>query len=432
MKSPRIGRSAARVATVLALFAGTLALNNPGHADIGARRITTKPAATLLLPYFEVGLNRGPNTIFSFGITGTQDPDVTSNNGPSAGVAHTTIWSNLGIPVFAFDSYLTGYDTQTVDLRQVLQGHLPRTADAGADNGDKTSPKGQISQDINFPGVSGPGSPCDAGGVLDPAPDVVRHVQAALTGAQSPLSGKCYCIGQGDQIARGYITIDTVTDCTNEFPNSPAYFSGQLDTRDLFWGNYRITGTNFSDEMVHIRAHFSDPLVATSGNYTFYGRSNAFTASDRRQPLATKFAAHYRNTPGSRGTKTTLFVWRDTKEFPDASGFTCGSPPAFFPLAQEELVAFDDQENPFDLSGTPFGRATQKVVVGSADLPIVPTNGWLYLNLNHTGAQNPSGDVLAAQSWVTLQQRAGSGAPFNSDAIPLDSAVGATHVQVVP
>ena len=148
-----------------------------------------------------------------------------------------------------------------------------------------------------------------------------------------------------------------------------------------------------------------DPLTSTSGNYTFYGRYDAFTAVDNRQPLPTEIGARYVNggtlpvgrcshryrprgmppaspPPGS----TSLIVWRDSKV---AQGyFTCGSPPSWYLLPQEGLVAFDDQEHPQVVSGSTlfsfpigFPAATQVVPVGGSTLPVTFATGWLFLDL---------------------------------------------------
>jgi hypothetical protein len=105
--------------------------------------------ATLLLPYFEVDLSNptGMNTIFSINNMGT-----TSNPsfGATAILVHVVIWSDLGVPVFNFNVYLTGYDIQLIDMRSVLTGSLPQTASAGQDPHDTISPHGFLSQDINF------------------------------------------------------------------------------------------------------------------------------------------------------------------------------------------------------------------------------------------------------------------------------------------
>jgi len=108
--------------------------------------IEDSPAATLLLPYFEVDLNSadGINTLFSI-----------NNASATAILAHVVLWSDLSVPTFDFNIYLTGYDVQTVSIRDIFNGTVPRTASAGQDPGNLISPKGIFSQDINFASCSG-------------------------------------------------------------------------------------------------------------------------------------------------------------------------------------------------------------------------------------------------------------------------------------
>ena len=125
---------------VLVLAVTTAAV--PAVAAVGA--LDEVPAATLLVPYFEVDLSPtydGPVTIFSIG-----------NASATAVLAHVTLWTDRAVPTHAFDIYLTGYDLEFVDLRLLFDGITPVTADAGADPSDVVGPHGAFSQDINFPG----------------------------------------------------------------------------------------------------------------------------------------------------------------------------------------------------------------------------------------------------------------------------------------
>src|SRR5262245_49542724 len=200
-----------KTALCLALL-GLLALGGQALAVICA--IDEVPAATLLLPYFAVDVGAsadgsGQNTLFSV-----------NNASATAILAHVVVWSDLSVPVLDFNIYLTGYDVQTVNLFDILgKGILPQTASAGQDSGDKISPKGAFSQDINFASCTG----------LLPPPtlpaDFVQHLKDSLTGKASTVFGGL-CAGRnfGDNIARGYITVDTVNNCTLRFPGDPGYF----------------------------------------------------------------------------------------------------------------------------------------------------------------------------------------------------------------
>src|SRR6188768_1710434 len=78
------------------------------------------PAATLLVPYFEVDIANadGINTLFSI-----------NNASATAVLAHVTVWTDQSVPALDFDVYLTGYDVQTINLRDIfVSGNLPVTA----------------------------------------------------------------------------------------------------------------------------------------------------------------------------------------------------------------------------------------------------------------------------------------------------------------
>jgi hypothetical protein len=404
-----------------------------GSASAVICTIDAVPAATLLLPYFEVDLGNanGQTTLFSV-----------NNASATAVLAHVVVWSDLSVPVLDFNIYLTGYDVQTVNLRDVLTGSLPRTASAGQDPTDAISPHGQFSQDINFASCSG----------LLPAPQLpasfVDHLRLSLTGQSSPVLGN-RCAGRafGDNIARGYITVDTVNNCTLRFPGDPGYFGGDATDQNVLWGDYFYVNSaqNFADgnTLVHIEASATNPETSVAGQYTFDGRYDAWTAVDHREPLATNFAARY-VTGGTFSGGTSMIVWRDSKV--NQGPFTCpvspGVRPSWYPLGQEGIVIFDEEEQPqvpqsFPVSPQPpqtglipFPAEAQRTRVGSADLPVPFDFGWLYLDLNTTVAtagSNPPEDPAAAQAWVTIEMEAQGRFSVGFDAIQLDSACAALH-----
>jgi hypothetical protein len=378
---------------------------------------SNRPGATLLLPYFEVDLDNpeGTTTLFSV-----------NNASATAIMAHVTLWSDMGIPVFAFDIYLTGYDAQPMNMRDILNGTIPITATAGQDPGDRISNKGDFSQDINFASCTGrlpyTGVPAQ----------YVDYMRAALTGQASTFhSGQCVAKNHGTpSIARGYVTVDTTTQCYVGFPSDPGYaFANNVVTiQNVMFGEYSYVNPSqdlsYGDNLVSVAGMIpgADPYV-TPGNYTFYGRFNAFSAADAREPLATTFAARFVapkdfKTPEKARRRavlppaTELVVWRDTK-VANVSGFACGATPAWYPLSQEQVLAFDEQENPETpvFSAAPFPAATQRVTVNSSAFPLTASSGWLFLNLNTTvpGQQVGLVDPAAAQAWVTVLNRVQQG-----------------------
>src|SRR6476469_7649401 len=71
------------------------------------------PAATLLLPYFEVDVH-SPQTIART----TLFTVVNTSQYPQ--IARVTIWTDFGYPVMNFNLFLTGYDVQAINFYDVL------------------------------------------------------------------------------------------------------------------------------------------------------------------------------------------------------------------------------------------------------------------------------------------------------------------------
>ncbi|HEV2853715.1 MAG TPA: hypothetical protein VHC97_13005 [Thermoanaerobaculia bacterium] len=434
------------------VFAGLLMGGLPARAEICT--VDDVPAATLLLPYFEVDLGNpnGVNTLFSI-----------NNASARAALAHVTLWTDQSIPTLNFDVYLTGYDVQTLSLRNLFAGNLPVTADAGADPGDAVSHKGRISQDTDFPGDLAPCSAPYANPVLDNFR--VTNLAAAHMGRNAPAYGRCLGAYHDDNIARGYVTVDSITRCNLLFPSSANYFAGGVaDNRNILWGDYFYVNPSQSfaqgETLVHIEA-CNAPAVGTgdgrcpfaAGRYTFYGRYASIAGQDQREPLATAFATRFIQ-GGVFNGGTDLIVWRDSKTLPTSldGPYTCGLAhrPSWFPLGQSDVVAFDEQENPEDLcftgdvvipigdSVTCFPLEAQRVslaggnVIGADPAPSWPS-GWLYLNLNASGGVDyPAPNPRVAQAWVTTVMDADGRFSVGYDAIQLDSACAPSTAVFIP
>jgi len=418
-----------KTALCLALL-GLLALGGQAVAVICT--IDAVPAATLLLPYFEVDLNNpnGLTTLFSV-----------NNASATAVLAHVTVYSDLSVPVLDFNIYLTGYDVQTINLRDILvSGNLPQTASAGQDPTDKISPKGAKSQDINFASCTGQLPPPPL------PPSFLQHLALALTGKASPLfGGLCSGRNLGDNIARGYITVDTVNNCTLRLPSDINYFTQDITFQNVLWGDYFYVNQaqNFAngDTLVHVEASLTNPATTTAGRYTFYGRYVAWNAIDHREPLATTFAGRYAN-GGTFSGGTSYVVWRDSKT--NQTPFTCPATtgrPSWFPLGQEGIDIFDETEQvntpqtfPFSPQPPqqgiiPFPAEAQRTVINGVDFPVPFPFGWLYLDLNTTisGNPNPPFDPAAAQAWVTVNMDSNGHFSVGFSAIQLDSACAPNH-----
>jgi hypothetical protein len=396
--------------TVLAL----LAFAAPVFAD--ACSLENLPAATLLLPYFEVDLDNpvGLTTLFSI-----------NNASASAVLAHVVVWTDMGVPTVSFTVYLTGYDVQTINLRDVFAGTLPPTATSGQDPGDTISPRGPFSQDINF-------SSCLLPYQALPA-SFVEHLRAAHTGRFSAILNGCSGQNLGDGRARGYVTVDTVNHCTLLTPADPGYFgpSGDATAQNLLWGDsiYVDPASNYADgnNLVRIEAF---PGAFRPGDLTFYGRYVGNSGVDAREPLATTWASRFVD-GGAFSGGTDLVVWRDSGRI--VRPFACGTQPVGFPLRFAREITFDEEERPEyypifpqppDRTSDAFPAEANKVHIGGPTFPVPFSFGWLFLDLNAPGSVIPPAPPSAAtlrQSWVETVMKAQGRYSAGFGATPLDS-----------
>lgn len=417
----------------------------PARGVIGTIDVT--PAATLLYPYFEVDTSdpNGVTTLISI-----------QNASASAAVAYVTVWTDLGIPTQSFNVYLTGYDVQVFNLRDLfVRGKIPRTADAGSDPTDTISNKGELSQDINFPG--NPADPDDFGygdngpmpGLNLPPPDILldANYRAALlaahtgrpsTGLYFPASA-CASVSYGDSIARGYVTVDSVVTLTDVKPtNADAYFPNYniQDYRNIFFGDFLIVDQTRNlaegDLAVHIEARRSwvPGEAAVDGAYTFYGGLDGGKARNQREALPTRFVTHWL-------ADSELITWRDGARSPSETGYACGAGSyGAFPMGVAGVQPLDSEENPLSwVGGTAFQYAAQRNRVDENAVPGSTTakQGWLYVDLNATAAGGSvyTANPLVRQGWLLHRRRPeppGGQGRFSSmsSAIQLDNATDLT------
>jgi len=357
-----------------------LVLVTPAAAEICSR--DDVPAATLLLPYFEVDLGNpnGVTTLFSVN-NAFSDPVV----------AKVEIWSDLGVGLGGFNIYLDGFDVQSINLRDILNCQLPNTP----------------------PPAGSPFSASCAGAFPQPAQLCsVTTYQTALTGKPVPSLSGCAGVDHGDNIARGYVTVDVVNGCTTQYPGNSGYFApggtGVASNRNALWGDsfYVNPSQNLTDGemLVHIEASGTNNETSLAGQYTFYGKFVGWTGRDNREPLPSTYGVRFLNGgPFSGGTS--LRVWRDSKV--NQGAFKCGFAPSWYPLGQESIFVFDEQAHSASASGLkPFPAVAQRVQVAGAQLPVPYTFGWLVLGLDNTvpaAGSNPPEDPSRAQAWVGVE-----------------------------
>ena len=377
---------------------GPATTNNDDTCDI-----STAPAATLLLPYFEVDISqtagRGENTIFT--ITNTSDMPA---------IAHVTLWTDYSFPVIDFNVYLTGYDVQSINLFDVINdGKLPAT-------GPTKSDVGALS-DVDNPLIDD--SRCDSTPTQLGTAYITRMQQAFTEGSIPALGGADSCddIGGVHDNAVGYATVDIASACTTTLPTDPDYAETTLLYDNWLIGDYlQIDGDNDfaqGNPMVHIRAIpeggvFGD--ATTNFDRTFYSRYQAGLTDDRRQPLPALFAARWIDGgPGS--LQTNYKIWREGTTGSDAGCDVSDNAE----LAVTEFTRFDESENPSTVA--PGDVVSPPITPGVTTLPetsltsvsdtdTFPTldtedvGGWMYMNLD-----NDSTDDFASQNWVVVSMR---------------------------
>ncbi len=396
--------------------------NNDDSCDIGMY-----PAATLLLPFFEVDTVAPPGaltTIFSV-----------TNVSPYPQIAKVTIWSDWAFPVMNFNIFLTGYDVQAVNLYDVIvrgviapPGTSASSPNARTRNGTLTNPylgvqPGHNLSNPNF--ATNVSTECSAARqpVNLPA-NLIAAVRGVLTtGVALPSSGPLSCNDQtgarplGDNhgnIARGYLTIDVVATCSATFPTQAQFFN-ELLFDNVLTGDYQYIAGNATtgnyaggSPLVHVRAipeggaAGSIPIGGTRLPYTFYDRITTAAADrriDRRQPLPATFAARWIAGSGA-GFETNFKIWREAVTAPTASCSTYANNSSANVVS--DLVRFDERENAnsvvppsliFPFSDPITLPAAAKIASTSNIFPAntsTDVGGWMYMNLSNNAGIDPT------------------------------------------
>jgi hypothetical protein len=428
-----------RLIIVLAVFfclsttagAADARVDNDAGCDIGVL-----PAATLLLPYFEVDLNAPPGTgeTTIFTITNT-------DRLPQA--VHVTLWTDYGYPVIDFNLFLTGYDVQSINLYDVIKrGQLAPDNGTGFD----VSPVGELSGDAwiqrTFDNPLLDESTCFGLPVTLPFPYIQRMQSAFTTGkvpAVGTFSPACTTAGGRHANAVGYATLDVTGLCSTSLPTEPEYFAEDIRFDNVLAGDYvQVSGSGDHAQggpMVHIRAipeggtpktRAGDAAFAVNLPRTFYGRFQSASRPhrDARQPLPATFHARWIS-GGPSGFETHFKIWREGRATP---GTACSAYPALAAMNLVEVVRFDEEENPETLAPeipicapittAPILPATSRVDVD--DQQVFPHNtydavgGWMYVNLDYCNR-----DDFASQNWIISSMRAEGRFAVDADALAL-------------
>jgi hypothetical protein len=307
-----------------------LSIGSVAYANICA--FDPVPAASLLFPFVVFDYanpTAGANTLLAV-----------TNVSSEAQIVHVTIWSDYTYPVLDFNIVLSGYDVQTMSIRDILHyGVLPVTY---ADSSDTSTWVwgGQ-------PPTDGPVSHQDGLWLDDimPPPDPNWAMEARCPPYASAYPGN-YAIGldsddldtlefyfvasqasnkmhndcagtsytldptadwwelRDDTMPTWvYVTVDVVWECNRLFPDSATYWDAQAQYQNVIIGDVMWVDdlANFSeaDNAVHLEADLQLANVATTdglGNpISFYYRYSILNnvTSDFREPLPTAWAVRY-------------------------------------------------------------------------------------------------------------------------------------------
>ena len=406
--------------------------NNSDSCDIG-----TTPAATLLLPYFDVDITSPRGT------TNRSTLFTVTNTSRFPQIAHVTVWTDWSYPVLDFNLFLTGYDVASIDLYDVIargnigNGRLfnsgqtaPTTNPTGSNPaipnttanpffapaiGCGTLPGNlptSLVTDVQTALTTGfyPTGTCTAhtfNAATDPAPSYT----IVSPPAGSPIAPVVGLIGgvHATNHAVGYVTIDVANNCSTTLPTTASYYSGEILYDNVLIGDYEQISPDPTSQigggapMVHIRAiPEGGPAggvgVATNLPFTFYDRYTSQAGGginrrqDRRVPLPNTFAARWIQ-GGTGGFNTNYQIWR---EGVTNNSLACNLYAANSALLVTAIIRFDEHEVATSASGS---NVCSPCLPGQVTLPetsstatsagVYPAiagtdvGGWMYLNLNN-------------------------------------------------
>jgi hypothetical protein len=415
-----------------------LGLSSVVYANICA--FDPVPAATLLFPFVAFDYNNpvdGTTTLFSI-----------TNVSNEAQIVHVTLWTDDSVAVLDFNIVLSGYDVQTMNIRDILiSGILPVTGTSGSlvvngpipsDDGPVEPPVGLYDSDgtntlsarCNANSPSYPGA--YAGGI-----DAVTLavLQSFLQTTQVVGKGHTNCAGSYYQITPSdwfqqrtdaeptwmYITADVVWTCNKFFPDvDAAYWNNEVLYDNVLIGDmiWVDAAARFSeaDNALHIEADTNLGAVALTdgqGNpYSFYYRYSTanLAKNDYREPLPTAWAFRYVGA-GIPDFDTYLRVWKGSTFatfIPDlffvGGKYYAGDCLAYTYYAwdeDEDVITVD--ENPWSFPGEPELRPnllpleTQEVSIDQFNT--VGAFGWMLFIWPPANGE----DIDIYQTWMGVK-----------------------------
>ena len=311
----------------------------------GNCRTADQPAATLLIPYFEVDLRERRRR---------HHPDLGQQRlGPARPWPGWSCGPTGASPTLAFDVYLTGYDVQSLNLRDLFQGRLPATTRT-------VSPHGGLSDaSTAFPGC-GDGQTQGTTGVSPAGWTTSRPPTPAGRCPGAARRGAWAAAARAPRLATGYITVDVVNRCTPRQRGQAGEHARAIRpiSRRAAQASRATPTCSGASTSTSTRAQNqaeSQPavhIVADADTFSAGGLHVLRPLCGLRLP---------RRPGAARPASTTRATWTAAPS-PAAGpgglarqprgrrhGSDCGTRPSWAPLGEFQLVAFDEEENPTEI-----------------------------------------------------------------------------------
>jgi hypothetical protein len=404
--------------------------------------VDQRPAATLLVPYFQVSYD--PSGALVQTGPGARDVIVTIGNASAAPtIAHVSIWSRYSELVLDFNIALTGFDLESFRMSDVLGGTVPSSGNTiGVEVCQKNAAATVYPDPAGFLRVR-PINPANTNDNRFAATDYATPAFGTALSQTLIAALQANCLtGSNDLLASGYITIDHSNYCTLSNPDDLNYVvNDAIGMENNLWGEIIFTsgeglptygmstvnleaddqlGTVAQGTAVPVRTFYArywndgvnggDVPPATCPNCGSGDPTTDLSLSapwdvgygDQREPLGLKWAARWFDLSETGVITSFLRIWR-------ADQFSSGDCDNPEPIMTVAFFDFDENalgvSNPDCLSGlggqgcgaesnlAPF--ETQQLNINVFQHPSAPA-GWVQFAFYSTS----NGASVFDQAWV--------------------------------
>ena len=393
--------------------------------------VDQRPAATLLIPYFQVSFDADGNLVTT-GV-GARDTIVTIANASSAPmIAHANVYDRYSVLQLDFNIALTGFDVQAMRMSDVITGLLPDTLNFDGLDACQRNTNADV-----YPSANGflrvrPLSPATGQDNTQATTDYNQRFN--LPGLVDALRFNCGT-GNLDLNAIGYMVIDHANYCNLSDPTVDNYFyNDEIGMENNLWGEiiftsgfglptYALSTVNLETDVTFGNAALNDPFTTVRTFYARYwdplvdsppnacpncNQTNAENDllqtspwnvgfGDQREPLGLNWAARWFN--GADAITTNYRVWRSSPAAPASELETCD-----IEEPTVTLVFYDEDENTTTSGTCPspctnptfnFPFETQQRNITDFITPAGAVAGWVEMSF----VNNSAGTSLD-QAWV--------------------------------